>query len=722
MTQRPQAASSSSAPSESVVASPVACVDSWTETDQHWIRLHPAPRHTFFAPFDTSHGPEPDVLQDLRTTHCVFDDGNRDTLQHNWRDPRYTKAKTRRRWTGRSIFMKRAAAPTDAASMEVSGNAVVPHTLPALKAHLSGLRPQLREAQQRDPRLHEIMQRLKGSRMGDYVAEARGAEGQKVHRRALKYRLASDGMLVARDEGEGSQEDRPVIPDAPHVEGIPGTPKTMTWKHLMLGAVHNTVTGNHRNAQEMCDELRRLVAWWPPEHLARDCKTWRERCKLCTSVFQKPRHECQFQAVHSARPFARMQFDLLEIKPSGPEGQKYVLTVICVATRYIFLRVLCNREAPEVASAVLDVILDAGVVPTVLQSDNEFMNLAFEELCSLLGSNQIFSTALRPQTQGIVERSHRDIRANLALLVEAYVRSNPRRWPEFLRFVEHKLRHKSITEGFTPYSAVHGFYGSSSLCTALGAISEIPTELVHQDWLRSIIEEARLINASLSDHWVAAAELRSRKHGEKKKEPDLSIGDLVLLTKPFWEQGLGVILPQCDGPYSIYKFPTGHTAQLIEPLSGEPALQGKPVALSRLLKFHFPASWAGPEHQDIEVNKCIISELKVGCFVCVSPRTSTFSRIYVSRVERTFPGQDMAEVTLYWVPPGNRCGPWQARVWEVWQDKGVVKKEVVGANEILCIVQLQNGALTPSSLEALAVCGVPTAQQPRLDSTLPPVR
>ena len=340
----------------------------------------------------------------------------------------------------------------------------------------------------------------------------------------------------------------------------------------------------------------------------------------------------------------------------------------------------------------------------------------------MLGSNQIFSTALRPQTQGIVERSHRDIRSNLALLVEAYVRSNPRRWPEFIRFVEHKLRHKTITEGFTPYSAVHGFYGSSSLSTALGAISEIPTEIVHQDWLRSIVEEARLINSSLSDHYTHTAELRARKHGERKKLPDLQIGDLVLLTKPFWEQGLGVILPQCDGPFAIYRFPTGHTAQLIEPLSGEPALQGKPVAMSRLLKFHFPASWSGPESQDFESHKCEVDSLIVGSFVCVAPKTQQFSRIHVARVERTFPGQSMAEVTLYWIPPGNRCGPWQARVWEIWQDKGVVKREVIGAEELVCSVSLHNGALTPTSLEALSVRGVPAAHQPRLDSTLPPRR
>ena len=143
----------------------------------------------------------------------------------------------------------------------------------------------------------------------------------------------------------------------------------------------------------------------------------------------------------------------------------------------------CTRSCDVVAWR----ILDCGVVPAVVQSDNEFMNLAFEELCSLLGSTKIFSTVLRPQSQGIVERSHRDIRNQLAILVETYVRSNPRKWPQYLRCVEHKLRHRTIAPGITPCSAVHGFRGSSALTTAMGAISEIPEDVIWADCIRTIV-------------------------------------------------------------------------------------------------------------------------------------------------------------------------------------------------------------------------------------------
>ena len=46
---------------------------------------------------------------------------------------------------------------------------------------------------------------------------------------------------------------------------------------------------------------------------------------------------------------------------------------------------------------------------------------------------------------------------------------------------EHKLRHRALVPGVTPYSAVHGFAGSSELATAMGAIRELPEDVVWAD-------------------------------------------------------------------------------------------------------------------------------------------------------------------------------------------------------------------------------------------------
>ena len=333
----------------------------------------------------------------------------------------------------------------------------------------------------------------------------------------------------------------------------------------------------------------------------------------------------------------------------------------------------------------------------------------------------MFSTALRPQSQGIVEQSHRDIRNQLAILVEAFVRANPRKWPQYVRYVEHKLRHRTLITGISPYSAVHGFLGSSALSTAMGAIEAIPEDVIWADWLHAIVSETKAIGAQLLDHWASEAAIRARKHSETKPEADFREGELVLMSKAFFEKGSGVILPQCDGPYTICRLPTIHTAVLIDTLTGAPVLDGRPVSVSRLIRFNFPVDWAGADAIELSQNQKSLETLRSRMFVCVSPRTSQYHRVHVARVERVFREQQQAEVTLFWVPPGHRTGPWQARKWAVWTDDcGTDRKEVVSADELVCVVELVGDALTQESLERLALCGVPASGQPHRDASLPP--
>ena len=180
--------------------------------------------------------------------------------------------------------------------LDVSGAPIPPGTTTALRASLSTLRTELARAQRQDPRLSDIIACLKKEPAGTYLAEPRMPEGRRTRARAYPYRLASDGVLVAKTEVALS-EDRPVVPDLPFTSPDNKPPRTMTWKHLLLGAVHNTSTGHHRSAHDMAAELEQLVAWWPPEDLRKNCETWYERCKLCIATHRRPRDEAPFAAV-----------------------------------------------------------------------------------------------------------------------------------------------------------------------------------------------------------------------------------------------------------------------------------------------------------------------------------------------------------------------------------------------------------------------------------------
>ena len=255
---------------------------------------------------------------------------------------------------------------------------------------------ELRAAQRADPKLMQVIAALEKKPAHTYLSDPL-ADIRRVKARAARCSLSTDGLLIVRDEDE-TRAERPVLPNSKYdgTNKLQGTPESMTWKHLLLASAHQTAPQAHASWQDMRDELESLVYWNPPENLSRDCKTWVARCKQCTATHARPAHEPPSMSVRSYKPFYRIQIDFMEIKPRGENGEAYIRTALCISTRYPFFRVAKTRDQVECAELLLDILLDAGLVPSIVHSDNEFISLVLEELTTLLGSHQVFSTALRP--------------------------------------------------------------------------------------------------------------------------------------------------------------------------------------------------------------------------------------------------------------------------------------------------------------------------------------
>ena len=92
-----------------------------------------------------------------------------------------------------------------------------------------------------------------------------------------------------------------------------------------------------------------------------------------------------------------------------------------------------------------------------------------------------------------------------------------------------------------------------------------------------------------------------------------------------------------------------HTVILIDALSGEPVFDGRPVSVTRLIRFYFPAAHAIPDVDEVSQLHHHIDGIRVGMFLAVSPRTSQFHRVYISLVTRVFRDQNqvMSSCTGY---------------------------------------------------------------------------
>ena len=123
-------------------------------------------------------------------------------------------------------------------------------------------------------------------------------------------------------------------------------------------------------------------------------------------------------------PFERCQVDLIgEIwkadKGKEPDFPQFILSVICCFSRYPSLRALRRKTAEEIGLALLDVFLDQGCFPLVVQTDSgrEFWNDCLAQMFKALKVKQAFAPSYSPHVSGISESSHKKVQYLLSSLM-----------------------------------------------------------------------------------------------------------------------------------------------------------------------------------------------------------------------------------------------------------------------------------------------------------------
>lgn len=132
------------------------------------------------------------------------------------------------------------------------------------------------------------------------------------------------------------------------------------------------------------------------------------------------------------KPNERWAIDLVDMSRfKGANRQyRYILTVVDVFSRYIWLMGLKKKESEDVRDAMDKIIEGVGDKPRLLMSDNggEFVGL-LAEYCKDQGIKQIHSRSYSPESNGLVESINRRVRD---MLNHIMVRHGDRKWVEYL--------------------------------------------------------------------------------------------------------------------------------------------------------------------------------------------------------------------------------------------------------------------------------------------------
>ena len=178
---------------------------------------------------------------------------------------------------------------------------------------------------------------------------------------------------------------------------------------LRIRAIETAHTAAHVGYDVTVQSLENL-AYWPS--FRKDTKAYISKCLVCkekaTSYTETPLGD----APTPPHPWHTVGMDLLQL-PVTKRGNKYLLVLIDILTRYATAIPLMDKSASQVVSALKRYVFNDGLLgpPAVILTDNglEFCNAAVTRLLKRHGTRHAYTTPYNPKGNGATERLNRTL-------------------------------------------------------------------------------------------------------------------------------------------------------------------------------------------------------------------------------------------------------------------------------------------------------------------------
>ena len=312
-------------------------------------------------------------------------------------------------------------------------------------------------------------------------------------------------------------------------------PKVLELAHEKLG---------HMGARRVKALLRQRFVW---PGMGQDVILYCRSCPSCQKCAKAPARKVpMMERVVMSEPFEVMAFDIVGPMPVGKGGNRFLLTAICMASRWPEAIPLRSTTAKAVALGMVEMFSRTGIpLQLVTDQGSQFVGSVVKQLCANLHIEKIQTTPYHPEGNGVVERMHGTLGAMLTKAA-----SEGLDWVGQIPFALFALRAAPNRDSlFSPFELVYGRQVRT------------PLNILHQGWAEMEFEEldtdewAEWLVDRLQ-HWHDVMRERGecasgkRKSGFDKKSVDRTLeeGDLVLCRIP----GLSQKLQEAwHGPYPV---------------------------------------------------------------------------------------------------------------------------------------------------------------------------
>ena len=326
----------------------------------------------------------------------------------------------------------------------------------------------------------------------------------------------------------------------------------------LLKLAHSSILGGHFSHTKITELLNRKFTW---PCMSVDAKKICSQCVPCQKASRAGVGKAPLKPLPVIDvPFSKLAFDLVGPLTRTKSGYRYLLTSICLASKYPEAIPLKRVDVESVAEGLCEVFSRTGIPDQILTDQGSvFTSKLVKQLCHILNIKHIKTSPYHPQSNGCLERWHSTLKATLRKRPEKY-----HDWDRLLKYILFACR-----------AAPHANTGYSPFELVFGRQLRGPLDVVHEGWMGgnlpqcSAIEWMDQLKGTLALIWEIAVgkeqkakdkmALRSEKNAKSRH---YSKGDQVLLRVV--DPG-GKLGDRWEGPYEVKRKVADVTYELAVP-------------------------------------------------------------------------------------------------------------------------------------------------------------
>jgi transposase InsO family protein len=181
----------------------------------------------------------------------------------------------------------------------------------------------------------------------------------------------------------------------------------------VLKLVHGNRLGGHWGIIRAAARVRGRYYW--PEW-ASDVRKAVSECLACDlGRLRRPGVQARMVRYHPSWRFQMVAMGVFEMSPETKRGNRKVLVIGAMFTRYVVAVPISDESADTVARVFFDRWMSVFGPLEKLPADlgPNFASGVLAEMCRLIGTKKVFTSAYHPQTNGFIERYNRTLSKEL---------------------------------------------------------------------------------------------------------------------------------------------------------------------------------------------------------------------------------------------------------------------------------------------------------------------